>query len=391
VNGNQALTTQCSFEEVTPFNPRGDGYQTPSSSSSGSAAAAAGYDWLDFTIGTDTGGSIRHPAGVNGVYGIRPSLGSVHSRGMTASSFMDTVGAFARSADILDRVQKVMISGGSPSPRSTPRYKLLYPTRSKEADPDGSPRWFPHPEGQSNAKLSRAENIFGDVVAKLETHLHCQRQIFNMDELWRNTHPETMDADLAKATATIYQKLVYRATAKDVIDPFIEKHKALHDGRVPFLEPVFRRRYEYGAQVTQSEFDAAVQDFQKLQAWLRNVLFSSEPDEVVILIFPQSWGTPNYRDESKATPNAKIEPGKVFWEGFSLYSISYASGCPDITVPVGQTPYQSRITEHEEWLPVSLSMLSQPGNDLVLTDLLKDLEECGVLRAVESGRETYKQ
>jgi len=27
----------------------------------------------------------------------------------------------------------------------------------------------------------------------------------------------------------------------------------------------------------------------------------------------------------------------------------------------------------------------------VLTDLLKDLEECGVLRAVESGRETYKQ
>lgn len=37
-----------------PFNPRGDGYQSPVGSSSGSAAAIAAYDWLDFAIGTDS-------------------------------------------------------------------------------------------------------------------------------------------------------------------------------------------------------------------------------------------------------------------------------------------------------------------------------------------------
>lgn len=37
-----------------PFNPRGDGYQSPSGSSSGSAAAVASYDWLDAAIGTDS-------------------------------------------------------------------------------------------------------------------------------------------------------------------------------------------------------------------------------------------------------------------------------------------------------------------------------------------------
>ncbi len=37
-----------------PFNPRGDGYQSPAGSSSGSAAAIASYDWLDFTIGSDS-------------------------------------------------------------------------------------------------------------------------------------------------------------------------------------------------------------------------------------------------------------------------------------------------------------------------------------------------
>ncbi len=37
-----------------PFNPRADGYQGPSGSSAGSAAAIATYEWLDFTIGTDS-------------------------------------------------------------------------------------------------------------------------------------------------------------------------------------------------------------------------------------------------------------------------------------------------------------------------------------------------
>ena len=37
-----------------PFNPRGDGYQSPVGSSSGSAAAIASYEWLDFTIGSDS-------------------------------------------------------------------------------------------------------------------------------------------------------------------------------------------------------------------------------------------------------------------------------------------------------------------------------------------------
>lgn len=37
-----------------PFNPRGDGYLTPSGSSAGSASAIASYPWLDFSLGTDS-------------------------------------------------------------------------------------------------------------------------------------------------------------------------------------------------------------------------------------------------------------------------------------------------------------------------------------------------
>ena len=37
-----------------PFNPRGDGYLDPDCSSTGSAAGVAAYDWLDFSIGSDS-------------------------------------------------------------------------------------------------------------------------------------------------------------------------------------------------------------------------------------------------------------------------------------------------------------------------------------------------
>jgi Asp-tRNA(Asn)/Glu-tRNA(Gln) amidotransferase A subunit family amidase len=41
-------------EFSAPFNPRADGYQVPSGSSHGSAAGVASYDWLEFSVGSDS-------------------------------------------------------------------------------------------------------------------------------------------------------------------------------------------------------------------------------------------------------------------------------------------------------------------------------------------------
>jgi Asp-tRNA(Asn)/Glu-tRNA(Gln) amidotransferase A subunit family amidase len=43
-----------------PFNPRADGYQTPSGSTSGGAACLAGYEWLDYSLGSDSKELDRH-------------------------------------------------------------------------------------------------------------------------------------------------------------------------------------------------------------------------------------------------------------------------------------------------------------------------------------------
>jgi len=50
----KAPPTQC-IDVSAPFNPRGDGYHSPSGGSSGQAAAIANYPWLDFAIASDCG------------------------------------------------------------------------------------------------------------------------------------------------------------------------------------------------------------------------------------------------------------------------------------------------------------------------------------------------
>lgn len=73
----------------------------PGGSSSGSAVAVAAGQ-ADFSIGTDTGGSIRVPAACCGVYGLKPTFGRVSRRGvLPAATTLDCVGVIADSADML--------------------------------------------------------------------------------------------------------------------------------------------------------------------------------------------------------------------------------------------------------------------------------------------------
>ena len=117
----------------TPVNPRAPG-RVPGGSSSGSAAAVAGA-LVDFALGSDTGGSVRVPASFCGLYGLRPTHGRISLDGvLMQSSTYDTVGFFARDADLFARVGQILLQ--NPIPSARPSHLVVVEDAFEAADPD---------------------------------------------------------------------------------------------------------------------------------------------------------------------------------------------------------------------------------------------------------------
>ncbi len=97
--------------------------KVPGGSSGGSAASIAKYLGL-FSIGTDTGGSIRQPANFCGVTGLKVSYGRVSRSGIIsyASSF-DSIGPIAPTVDCTARVLEV-IAGHDEKDATTPNISV---------------------------------------------------------------------------------------------------------------------------------------------------------------------------------------------------------------------------------------------------------------------------
>ena len=119
LNANCVITAKTNLHELafgitginhaygTPVNPQ---YPEliPGGSSSGSAAAVAA-NLADFTLGTDTGGSIRMPAACCGVYGLKPTFGRVSRQGVhPVQSSLDCVGPFANSIEMIETAMQII-------------------------------------------------------------------------------------------------------------------------------------------------------------------------------------------------------------------------------------------------------------------------------------------
>lgn len=87
--------------------------------SSGGSAVAVALGIVPFATGTDTGGSIRQPASFNGVYGLKPTYGTISRYGVVAmASSTDCVGFFTENPEDMDLLMKVT-AGQDPNDMTT--------------------------------------------------------------------------------------------------------------------------------------------------------------------------------------------------------------------------------------------------------------------------------
>ncbi|SEC86849.1 amidase [Streptomyces sp. PAN_FS17] len=138
--------------------------------SSGGSAVAVAAGTATFALGTDTGGSIRVPAALNGVVGLKPTYGLVPRHGVTSLSWsLDHVGPITRTVADAAAVLAVLAGHDPRDPASLP-HAPGDPRPAATGDTDltglrvGVPRnhYFDHVDAQVEAAVRHA-------VGRLET------------------------------------------------------------------------------------------------------------------------------------------------------------------------------------------------------------------------------
>jgi Asp-tRNA(Asn)/Glu-tRNA(Gln) amidotransferase A subunit family amidase len=116
----KTVTTECAYFHPGPTRNPHDLERTPGGSSSGSAAAVAA-GMIPLAIGSQTNGSVIRPASFCGVYGVKPTHGTISRHGaLILSMALDHVGVFARSLADCALILDVLAGYDAEDPDSRP-------------------------------------------------------------------------------------------------------------------------------------------------------------------------------------------------------------------------------------------------------------------------------
>jgi aspartyl-tRNA(Asn)/glutamyl-tRNA(Gln) amidotransferase subunit A len=140
--------------------------------SSGGSAVAVAAGLADVALGTDTGGSVLVPSALNGIVGLRPSIGRVSNRGVfPVSAHFDTVGPMART---VRETRRLFAAIEGYDPLDPHQRKQLAAVRMAGTEPlirgmrIGVPRKYFHADDAIMAGVSEAlgalEQLGADIV-----------------------------------------------------------------------------------------------------------------------------------------------------------------------------------------------------------------------------------
>lgn len=356
-NGEVATADWVDYH--SPFNPRADGYQDTASSSAGGGAGAAAYAWLDVTLGSDTGGSVRGPAQVQGLYGNRPSHSLVSlEHTMPLSPVLDAAGLMARDPVLWKAAAEAMY-------KSNLTLSDAYPTKITTL-------------GWPTSAEDVVSTLLLDFLANVTSFLGANATAFNLSTAWSDDNPEAEPVE--SFLNLTYPILISKQQIPLVREPFYEDYAAKHDGRLPFVDPVPLLRWGWADNSTKT-VEEAVANKTAFMSWFNSTVLVADEQTCsnsLLMYVGSLVGETLYRNEYREKPTPP-------W-GFDETSLSGYSEAPDFVVPIGEAPYNSTITEHVEYLPVTVDFMVAKGCDGMLFSLIEDLYEADILKKALSGQ-----
>ncbi|UKZ65400.1 uncharacterized protein TrAtP1_006593 [Trichoderma atroviride] len=337
-----------------PWNPRGDGYLTPSGSSAGSASAVSTYTWLDVSLGTDTLGSIRSPSAAQGIFGMRPTLGAANTTGVVPySSNWDTVGGFARTAAEFKTLAQA-----------------LYGSAETEGKVYEKPNKLICLADYWPVEHEESQRVMENFIKRVESFLGVNRTNINLADTWTRTRPEGTDESISKYFHHAFDWSANRDQWTGLLQPFIKEytHKM---GKPPVLNPQVRFKVDYTPTVTAEQKAEGERLLKTYHDWFYEHVMPPARDgySSSIIVLPWTDGQPVYRDEYKSGPQ------EFTGQGFFFYNVGPYAQCPELIFPVGTTPYTSKFTQRIEQLPAAVGFIAAKGSDIMLADFVSKLFE----------------
>ncbi|MEI6169392.1 MAG: Asp-tRNA(Asn)/Glu-tRNA(Gln) amidotransferase subunit GatA [Candidatus Saccharibacteria bacterium] len=314
--------------------------RVPGGSSGGSAAAVAA-DMGIFSLGTDTGGSIRQPAAFCGVTGFKPSYGAVSRYGVIsmASSF-DCIGPISRSAKDTEIVFDA-ISGLDPRDSTSVDYK------------------FDKPKEQLKA-------IYYEVGNEVDSLINNQ----NFKHLEVAATKPIKELGVTEESLAAYYILV-----PSEISSNLERYDGVRYGartqnssnlnetytktRGEFFGPEVKRRNLLGAYtLSAGYYDAYYKKAMQLRTIIKNRV-NEVLDKYDVILVPTTI-EPAFKIGSKADP---VEMYKTD----VLTVFANLAGVPSISIPFG--------FDESSGLPLGLQIIGKQGDDKKILEIAKTIQD----------------
>ncbi|KAI3518903.1 hypothetical protein L1887_07790 [Cichorium endivia] len=321
----------------TPLNPCAPD-RVPGGSSSGSAVAVSAK-LSDFSLGTDTGGSVRVPASYCGILGFRPSHGIVPTEGVIpmAQSF-DTVGWFSRDPGTLNHVGQILLG--------LPNENFLQPSKVLIAEDCFKLLSIPTTR-VTKVVTSSIEMLFGgDIIQSVNLGDYIESKVPSLKHFMQNDNTENKEFSI--------KSLVALSTAMRLLQRF--EFKKNHGEWVTTVKP------NLGPGISERVMDALntsqedIGPFESVKTQLQEAL-SALLGEHGVIVFPTVPGPP----PELQTETTSLETFRA--RAFSLLSVAGVSGFCQVTIPLGK--YND--------LPVSVSLLANHGSDVFLLNLVESI------------------
>ncbi len=220
-----------SSNENSAFGPVRNPWDTsrvPGGSSGGSAAAvAAGI--VPVALGSDTGGSVRQPASLCGVLGLKPTYGRNSRYGLVAfASSLDQVGIFARSTNDIARVLGI-IGGRDPHDATT----ADVPVPDYAADLTGNIK---------GARIGLPRSLFGEGL-----DAEVRESVLAAVDVYRELGAEVVDVELPNAQYSIaVYYIIATAEASSNLARFDGVRYGFRAEDAPELRQMYRKTREEG-------------------------------------------------------------------------------------------------------------------------------------------------